>query len=65
MNTTLKGDLLEGYIFDLFSQQIAAGDFWGNAKNCKIFQKKGYYSKDREKNIIFDVSIEFYLPGAS
>jgi hypothetical protein len=65
MNTTLKGDLLEGYIFDLFSQQIAAGDFWGNAKNCKIFQKKGYYSKDREKNIIFDVSIEFYLPGSS
>ena len=65
MNTTLKGDRLEGYIFELFTKQIAAGEFWGNAKYCKIFQKKGYYSKDREKNIIFDVSIEFYLPGAS
>nr|VFJ64957.1 MAG: Restriction endonuclease [Candidatus Kentron sp. FW] len=30
---------------------------------CKIFPKKGYYSKDREKDIIFDISIEATLPG--
>ncbi|MDO7084888.1 ImmA/IrrE family metallo-endopeptidase [Pseudocolwellia sp. AS88] len=63
MNTVEKGDKLEQIIHDVFSEDIANGSFWANKDCCKIFIKKGYYSKDREKDIIFDISIEIYLPG--
>lgn len=62
MNTVEKGDKLEQIIYDIFSEDIANGRFWANKDCCKIFIKKGYYSKDREKNITFDISIEIYLP---
>ena len=63
MNTVRKGDELEAAIFDMFSKEIANGQFWAHKDYCKIFTQKGYFSRDREKNIIFDVSIEVYLPG--
>lgn len=65
MNTTLKGDVLEQAVFNYFNTQIAQGLFPWKAEFCKVFRKKGYYSKDREGNIKFDVSIEFYMPGAT
>lgn len=65
MNTTLKGDILEQAVFDYFTKQIAEGQFPWKSEFCKVFRKKGYYSKDREGNIKFDVSIEFYMPGAT
>lgn len=65
MNTTLTGDILEEKIFELLEAQIAAGLFFSGSKNCKVFRKKGYFSKDRGGDIIFDVSVEFYLPGAT
>jgi Zn-dependent peptidase ImmA (M78 family) len=37
----------------------------GKEKNCKVFWKKGYYSRDRQAEIVFDVAIEVYLPGAT
>ncbi len=63
MNTTRVGDELEGKIHDLFQTLIEAGIFWAKKSCCKLFRKKGYYSKDRGKEIVFDVSIEVYLPG--
>ncbi|EKB1969398.1 hypothetical protein ACJO1Z_05845 [Vibrio parahaemolyticus] len=63
MNTVRKGDELEAAIFEFFSTQIDHGQFWAHKDYCKIFTQKGYYSRDREKDIIFDVSIEIYLPG--
>ena len=60
-----KGDALEQLIFDLFEAEINDGRFWAKQENCKIFRKKGYYSKDRGKEIIFDVSIEIFLPNAT
>lgn len=60
-----KGDALELRIFDLFQAEINADKFWVRKENCKVFRKKGYYSRDRGKEIIFDVSIEIYLPGAT
>nr|WP_081984043.1 ImmA/IrrE family metallo-endopeptidase [Massilia sp. JS1662] len=65
MNSTLKGDILEESIFRLFDKLIADGQFWGDSKACKVYRKKGYYSRDREKDIIFDLSIEYVLPGAA
>jgi Zn-dependent peptidase ImmA (M78 family) len=63
MNTTKAGDLLESQIYELFCAEIAADRFWSKNECCKVFRKKGYFSKDREANIIFDLSIEIYLPG--
>ena len=61
MNSVQKGDLLEDEIFNLFKDLIDNEQFLVKKSNCKIFQKKGYYSKDREGNIIFDISIEMFL----
>jgi Zn-dependent peptidase ImmA (M78 family) len=64
VTSTQKGDALERLIHDLFQTQIHADRFWVKKENCKIFLKKGYYSKDRQGEIIFDVAIEIYLPDA-
>jgi Zn-dependent peptidase ImmA (M78 family) len=58
-----KGEKLEGQIYDLFKNMIDKDDFPFKKDNCKIFSQKGYYSKDRESDIKFDVSIEIYFPG--
>jgi Zn-dependent peptidase ImmA (M78 family) len=63
MDTTNKGNKLEDDIYTLFSEMIAEGRFFAKSECCKIYKKKGYYSKDREKDIIFDVSIEITFPG--
>ncbi|MCW9026338.1 MAG: ImmA/IrrE family metallo-endopeptidase [Thiovulaceae bacterium] len=65
MDTTKKGDELEDKIYELLRDDILNGRFWAKKECCKIYQKKGYFSKDREKNIIFDISIEISLPGES
>lgn len=65
MDTTKKGDELEDKIYELFRDDILNDRFWAKKELCKIYQKKGYFSADRKKDIIFDVAIEIYLPGQS
>ena len=64
MNTTQKGDALEEKVYAYFEAQIKEELFPWKSHYCKIFRKKGYYSRDRERDIVIDVSIELYLPGA-
>lgn len=64
-NSKKIGDILEKQILDFFSAEIDSGRFWGTKSSTKIFQQKGYFSKDRNTDIFFDVSIVFYLPGAT
>ena len=63
-NSVSKGDALEERIFDLFKSEIDADAFLVRKECCRIFRRKPYYSRDRESNIVFDVSIEVYYPGA-
>ncbi|HXD30546.1 MAG TPA: ImmA/IrrE family metallo-endopeptidase [Pyrinomonadaceae bacterium] len=63
MKTTKKGDELESQFFAVFKREIAQGRFFADKNRCKIFLKKGYYSRDRKKNIVFDIAIEIYIPG--
>lgn len=63
MNTTELGDRFEGRVFELLQKQIAADEFYVRRECCQLFKKKGYYSRDRGKDIIFDVSVEVTLPG--
>ncbi len=59
-----KGNALELRVRDLFESEISEDRFWAKKDNCRVFWKKGYHSKDRQDDIVFDVSIEIYLPGA-
>lgn len=66
MNSSLsKGDDLEDRVYDYLRREIEADRFLVRAAYCRIYQKKGYYSKDRQKDIIFDVSIEVFYPNQS
>ena len=62
MNTVAKGDRFEAIIREFIEEEIDNDRLYVNKKYCSIFSKKGYYSKDRGKNIVFDVSIENRLP---
>jgi len=64
MNTKLKGDSLESKFLRLLKRELLKGKFFVSADLCKVFSKKGYYSKDRAKDIVFDISVEVYMPGA-
>ncbi|MFT3752556.1 MAG: restriction endonuclease [Paludibacter sp.] len=64
LSTREKGDRFEREIKTLLEREIADGNFWVQPNLCKIFSKKGYYSHDRRKDIVFDISIEVFMPGA-
>ncbi len=63
MNSTKKGDQFEDEVYDLLASEIAEGRFLGDPDRCRIFKKKGYYSPDRKRDIVFDISIELSLAG--
>lgn len=64
MNTVEKGEKLEKEVFEVFKKELTQGRLGLNENHAKVFLKKGYYSKDREKDIVVDVSIELWPPGA-
>jgi Zn-dependent peptidase ImmA (M78 family) len=64
MNTVLKGDTFEQNSYFLIKSSIENDQFGISPKHSKVFLKKGYYSSLRGKDIIFDLSIEIWLPNA-
>lgn len=65
MNTVSKGDLLELKVYELFKQILSDGSYYLNDKSSIVYSKKGYYSTKRQKDIIFDVSIETFIGNSS
>ena len=65
MSTTKKGDLFEDQVYELLVADIKSNNFIANEQCCRIYKKKGYYSRDRERDIVFDISVEIFLPGQS
>ncbi len=63
-SSTAKGTRLENQVFDLVSKLLRDDNFIVPKKTSKVFKRKGYYSAKREKDIIFDVTIETTLPNA-
>lgn len=65
MNTVKVGDKFESKSYDLIENAIKNGELGILENSAKVYKKKGYYSKDREKEIIFDLSIEIWPQGAT
>ncbi|SFN94842.1 ImmA/IrrE family metallo-endopeptidase [Xenorhabdus japonica] len=61
MNTVKKGNAFEDEVFKFIQDYVNSGNTWLNPNYCTFHQKKGYYSKDRESDIIVDISIECFL----
>ena len=65
MNTVEKGDNFELLCHNLIVAAIEDEKFAFPLKYAHVKRKAKYYSKTREKEIIFDLSIEIWPPGAS
>ncbi|WP_437905633.1 ImmA/IrrE family metallo-endopeptidase [Sorangium sp. So ce327] len=63
MSSTAKGDRFEAQVFTALKRMISDGQFFSSPECYKLFHKKGYYSKDRCTDIVFDISIEIFIPG--
>jgi len=60
-----KGASFEEKAFGLL-QALVVSEQFGFLPDCaKIFTQKAYFSSDRGSDIVFDISIEVTLPGAS
>jgi Zn-dependent peptidase ImmA (M78 family) len=64
MSTYQIGDHFENKVFDLLSVELAERRLYFLPEFAHIQRKKGYYSKDRQKEIIVDISIEVFLPDS-
>ena len=64
-SSTRKGGDFEAKMYAFFETELKEGRLGINPAWSEIFRKKGYYSKDRSGDIVFDISIEVTRPGAA
>jgi len=64
MNTVKIGDKFEDKSYHLIVKAIENDELGISKSSAKVFRKKGYFSARREKEIIFDLSIEIWLKNA-
>lgn len=58
MSTVAKGDAFEDRVFQAIKKEVELGKLGLLPASCSVYRKKGYYSRDRDKEIVLDVSIE-------
>lgn len=51
---------LENDVYQIVKNLVASGSFLVTNPHVRVHKKKGYYSKDRDANIICDVTVEKY-----
>jgi hypothetical protein len=61
-DSTKIGNRFEKKVYEIFRGELNAGRLLFTPKTAKIFRKKKYWSRDREDNIVVDISIEVSLP---
>jgi len=64
MNTLKKGNAFEDKVFSYILTELSDDRLHVPGKRSKAYQKKSYFSKDRQSEIITDISIETFLPNA-
>jgi len=65
MNSIEKGNVFENEVYQYIEKELNNDRLLVSGQMSKLFSKKGYFSKDRDKNIITDISIETYLPNST
>jgi hypothetical protein len=63
MDTVKKGNIFEDKVFEYITTELSNDRLHVSGKRSKAYQKKGYFSKDRQSNIITDISIETFFPN--
>ena len=64
MSTVAKGNAFENRVFTAITDELNGDRLGLSPTSASAFQKKGYYSRDRDSDIIVDISIEVWLPNA-
>ncbi|MDR1219574.1 MAG: restriction endonuclease [Treponema sp.] len=59
-----KGNEFKDRVFLIFSKLLSNDELFIRKEGSAIYQRKGYYSKDRKNNIIIDISIETFIKDA-
>lgn len=65
MNTTAKGTDFEQRVATILRNQLEEGQLGLISEYSRLYTRKGYRSKELDKDIITDISIETSLPGAT
>ena len=63
MDTTSKGNHFETQVYDALKKELANERLCVSPRASRIIAKPKYYSRDREKDITFDISIEIRSPS--
>jgi Zn-dependent peptidase ImmA (M78 family) len=63
-NTIAKGNAFEDRVFTKFKELLETGELSFDSKYCHVYQKKSYKGKSGS-NIVFDISIEVFMPNAT
>lgn len=64
MSSVAKGNAFENRVFGAITNELNNERLGLSSRSASAFQKKGYYSRDRDSDIIVDISIEIWLPNA-
>ena len=59
------GSSFEMEVYNAIAAALANNAFGVLPDACRLHRQKGYHSRDRGADIVVDVSIEVYLPGAN
>lgn len=65
MSSVAKGNAFENRVFAAITAELNNERLGLAPKSSFAFQKKGYYSRDRDSDIVVDISIEVWLPNAN
>src|SRR6266436_6676137 len=65
MTKPRSGKRFEMRVLAALKAELAVGRLGIEPKACQISHRKGYFSRDRGRNIVFDIVIEVTRPGAN
>lgn len=63
-NTTAKGNAFEERVYTIFQKLLQTETLPINCKRSQIYCKKKYTSKESKKDIVFDITIESFMPDS-
>jgi Zn-dependent peptidase ImmA (M78 family) len=63
MSATARGTDFEKEVFSYLQEELKAGRLHFVPERSAIYHQKGYHSRDRNSNIVFDIAIEVTFPG--